>query len=156
MVQKIQPVSADFAEVMLGNVTTLDNHLMHVTQIGKQMRRWFAHMTFICYHACMLVNERYSHLFTNQKVRGLIRIKNLQNNRILLVGSEDIAADIQRIRFSLDLGTYENDVLQQEYETIGLELFSIDAYLQASEDEDLQTLLAEHTKHLLAQSLLMY
>lgn len=104
----------------------------------------------------MLVNERYSHLFTNQKVRGLIRIKNLQNNRILLVGSEDIAADIQRIRFSLDLGTYENDVLQQEYETIGLELFSIDAYLQASEDEDLQTLLAEHTKHLLAQSLLMY
>lgn len=104
----------------------------------------------------MLVNERYSHLFTNQKVRGLIRIKNLQNNRSLLVGSEDIATDIQRIRFSLDLGTYENDALQQEYESIGLELFSIDAYLQASEDENLQALLAEHTQQLLAQSILMY
>ncbi len=104
----------------------------------------------------MLVNERYSHLFTNQKVRGLIRIKNLQNNRSLLVGSEDIATDIQRIRFSLDLGTYENDALQQEYESIGLELFSIDAYIQASEDENLQALLAEHTQQLLAQSILMY
>ncbi|WP_298506553.1 hypothetical protein [uncultured Sphaerochaeta sp.] len=104
----------------------------------------------------MLVNERYSHLFTNQKVRGLIRIKNLQNNRSLLVGSEDIATDIQRIRFSLDLGTYENDALQQEYESIGLELFSIDAYIQASEDENLQALLAEHTQRLLAQSILMY
>jgi hypothetical protein len=104
----------------------------------------------------MLVNERYSHLFTNQKVRGLIRIKNLQNNRSLLVGSEDIATDIQRIRFSLDLGTYENDALQQEYESIGLELFSIDAYIQASEDENLQALLAEHTQQLLAQSNLMY
>ena len=104
----------------------------------------------------MLVNERYSHLFTNQKVRGLIRIKNLQNNRSLLVGSEDIATDIQRIRFSLDLGTYENDALQQEYESIGLELFSIDAYLQASEDENLQALLAEHTQQMLAQSILMY
>jgi len=104
----------------------------------------------------MLVNERYSHLFTNQKVRGLIRIKNLQNNRSLLVGSEDIATDIQRIRFSLDLGTYENEALQQEYESIGLELFSIDAYIQASEDENLQALLAEHTQQLLAQSILMY
>ncbi|HCU30672.1 MAG: hypothetical protein AB7D24_06970 [Sphaerochaeta sp.] len=104
----------------------------------------------------MLVNERYSHLFTNQKVRGLIRIKNLQNNRSLLVGSEDIATDIQRIRFSLDLGTYENDALQQEYESIGLELFSIDAYIQASEDENLQALLAEHTQQMLAQSILMY
>lgn len=104
----------------------------------------------------MLVNERYSHLFTNQKVRGLIRIKNLQNNRSLLVGSEDIATDIQRIRFSLDLGTYENEALQQEYESIGLELFSIDAYIQASEDENLQALLAEHTQQMLAQSILMY
>ena len=104
----------------------------------------------------MLVNERYSHLFTNQKVRGLIRIKNLQNNRSLLVGSEDIATDIQRIRFSLDLGTYENDALQQEYESIGLELFSIDAYIQASEDENLQALLAEHTQQMIAQSILMY
>ena len=104
----------------------------------------------------MLVNERYSHLFTNQKVRGLIRIKNLQNNRSLLVGSEDIATDIQRIRFSLDLGTYENEALQQEYESIGLELFGIDAYIQASEDENLQALLAEHTQQLLAQSILMY
>jgi hypothetical protein len=37
-----------------------------------------------------------------------------------------------------------------------LELFSIDAYIQASEDENLQALLAEHTQRLLAQSILMY
>ncbi|ADY13278.1 hypothetical protein [Sphaerochaeta globosa] len=104
----------------------------------------------------MLLNERYSHLFTNQKVRGLIRIKNMQNNKILLVPSEDIASDIQRIRFALDLGTYEHAVLQKEYETIGLELFSIDAYIHATAEEDLAALLSEHIKQCIAQAKPMY
>lgn len=104
----------------------------------------------------MLVHDRYSHLFTNQKVRGLLQIKNLQNNKVLLVMSEDLASDIQKIRFSLDLGTYEHEVLQQEYETIGLELFSIDAYYQATAEENLQRLLEQHTYALKLQSASLY
>lgn len=104
----------------------------------------------------MLENERYSHLFTNQKVRGLIRIKNLQNNKVLLVPSEDIASDIKRIRFALDLGTYEHAVLQKEYETIGLELFSIDACCQATAEEDLEALLSDYVQQYNAQSKPMY
>ncbi len=104
----------------------------------------------------MLVNERYAHLFTNEKLRGLIKIKNLQNGRVLLVPSEDLNGDIQRIRFSLDLGLYEHAELQHDYETIGLELFSIDVYCNASNDEDLQTLLAEQTRRLAARSILLY
>ncbi|NCB26868.1 MAG: hypothetical protein EOM62_15570 [Bacteroidia bacterium] len=70
--------------------------------------------------------------------------------------SEDLASDIQRIRFSLDLGTYEHDVLQQEYETIGLELFSIDAYYQATVDENLLRLLEQHKQMLQSQGISLY
>lgn len=70
--------------------------------------------------------------------------------------SEDLASDIQKIRFSLDLGTYEHKVLQQEYETIGLELFSIDAYYQATAEENLQRLLEQHTHALKLQSASLY
>lgn len=78
------------------------------------------------------------------------------SNAILLVPSEDLVVDIQRIRFSLDLGTYDNTVLQQEYETIGLELFAIDAYYRATSEENLAELLGEHKNRLQAQSVRFY
>lgn len=80
-------------------------------------------------------------LYSGQKSRGLICIRNLQSSKTYLVSSEDIGRDIKDIRFSLDLGTFDHAPLQEEYDAIGLELFAIEPYRTANTDEDLAELL---------------
>ncbi len=92
----------------------------------------------------MHLYERHAHHYKTKSTRGLLKIQNLQSERILLVPSEQFVHDIQAIRFQLDLGTFDHPVLQKEYETLGLELFVIEPY---KETEDQCMDLAKLCKH---------
>lgn len=81
------------------------------------------------------------YLFTNNSLRGIIRICNLQTDRTLLLASEDLTKDIQKIRFDLDLGVFHNQTLQEEYETVGLEIYTIEPLLIAEKSENLEGLM---------------
>ncbi|MGB4406696.1 MAG: hypothetical protein WBI82_07550 [Sphaerochaeta sp.] len=84
-----------------------------------------------------------SHLFSSQSMRGIIRIYNLQTEKTLLVTSENLSQDIQKIRFDLDLGNFSNRELQNEYEEQGLEIYTIEALLIAEKKENLNSLLRQ-------------
>ncbi len=110
----------------------------------------------ILYYWAMELHTRHPHLYASQAQRGLLCIRNLQTNRIHLVKSEDLASLIKATRFSLDMGTYPHPLLQSEYEEIGLELFSIDVYQIADEQEDLDALLERCTSLLMQEGTLFY
>jgi hypothetical protein len=73
-----------------------------------------------------------------------------------LLISENMAKDIQAIRFRLDLGTFEHTALQDAYEHIGLEVFSIRVLATAEENENLSDLLAAQESLLVSQGKLLY
>lgn len=89
----------------------------------------------------MELHQRHPHLYASCAQRGLLCIRNLQTNCVLLVMGEDLSSLIKTTRFSLDMGLYPHPGLQQEYETLGLEQFSIEVYQTANEYEDLESLL---------------
>ena len=76
-------------------------------------------------------------------MRGIIRIHNLQTDKTLLLKSENLTQDIQKIRFDLDLGKFPNKELQTEYEEQGLEIYTIEALLIAEKKENLDRLLKQ-------------
>lgn len=84
-----------------------------------------------------------THLFSSHTMRGIIRIYNLQTEKTLLIKSENLTEDIQKIRFDLDLGNFTNTELQQEYEEHGLEIYTIDPLLIAEKNENLDRLLQQ-------------
>ena len=88
------------------------------------------------------------HLFSSHSMRGILRIYNLQTDKTLLLKSENLTEDIQKIRFSLDLGTFPNKELQDEYEKQGLEIFTIEALIFAEKKENLDRLLQQGTEKL--------
>ncbi len=104
----------------------------------------------------MDMHIRHSHLYTNEKKRGIICIENLQDGKAHLISSEDLAKDIQSIRFRLDLGTFTHEGLQEAYERIGLEVFTIKVLVTAEDNENLKTLLNEHEKLLKSQGSSLY
>lgn len=81
-------------------------------------------------------------------MRGIVRIFNLQTEKTLLIKSENLTEDIQKIRFSLDMGNFPNQDLQAEYEEQGLEIFTIDPLLIAEKRENLDKLLKQGKKRL--------
>lgn len=76
-------------------------------------------------------------------MRGIVRIFNLHTEKTLLLKSENLTEDIQNIRFTLDLGTFPNKELQEEYEKKGLEIYTIDPLLIAEPRENLDKLLLQ-------------
>ena len=81
-------------------------------------------------------------IFSRQdKVRGIISIRNLKTGRTLLEKTEDAVKAFRDERFRLDLGMHPESSLQAEYASLGLELFSIDLETEADGDEDLDALL---------------
>ena len=94
-------------------------------------------------------------LFQNS-AKGILRIYNIQTDESLLLKSNDLAKDIQSIRFKLDLGMYEQKSLQDEYESIGLELFCIEPFKMQEKDEDMDALLAESIKELSDKRITFY
>jgi hypothetical protein len=99
---------------------------------------------------------RHAHLYTNGSKRGILCIENLYNGMAHLLISENMAKDIQAIRFRLDLGTFEHTALQDAYESIGLEVFSIRVLATAEENENLSDLLAAQESLLVSQGKLLY
>ena len=76
-------------------------------------------------------------------MRGIVRIFNLHTEKTLLLKSENLTEDIQKIRFDLDLGNFPNKELQEEYEERGLEIYTIDPLLIAEPRENLDKLLLQ-------------
>ena len=89
-----------------------------------------------------------SHLFSSHTMRGIIQIHNLQTEKTLLLKSENLTEDIQKIRFDLDLGNFPCKELQTEYEEQGLEIYAIEALLIAEKKESLDILLKQGKKKL--------
>lgn len=89
-----------------------------------------------------------THLFSSHILKGIIRIYNLHTEKTLLLKSENITEDIQKIRFDLDLGNFTNKDLQAEYEEQGLEIYTIEPLLIADDKEDLDKLLLQGTEKL--------
>lgn len=69
------------------------------------------------------------------KTSGIIKITNLKTDKIYLLASSDIENDIISIRFDLDLSRFKCKELQDDYENIGLELFTIEKEREAQGDE---------------------
>ncbi|NLK06658.1 MAG: hypothetical protein GX315_09875 [Spirochaetales bacterium] len=104
----------------------------------------------------MELHERHPHLYASSAQRGLLSIRNLQNSCVHLVAGEDLTSLIKATRFSLDMGHYPHAGLQQAYETVGLELFSIEVYRTANEDEDLESLLKTCKEELEREGVSLY
>lgn len=56
---------------------------------------------------------------------GIIEIRNLLSDKCLYLSSDDTFGDCAKIRFQLDLGSYQVEELQDDYSETGLELFEI-------------------------------
>jgi len=89
-------------------------------------------------------------------MRGIIRIFNLQTEKSLLLTSENLTEDIQKIRFDLDLVNFPNKELQDEYEQQGLEIYTIDPLLIAEKKENLDRLLRQGKERLEELEVLFY
>ncbi len=86
----------------------------------------------------------------SQPQAGILCIRNLTTDRCLLVSSSDMESDAVRQRFDLDLGMHQCPALQDDYASIGLELFMIDPIATLQADDDLQNLYRT-TRHSLAE-----
>ncbi|HIV98340.1 MAG TPA: hypothetical protein IAB12_00990 [Candidatus Ornithospirochaeta avicola] len=82
-----------------------------------------------------------SEFLTEEKLRGIVKIENMMSGKVCLISSEDIVKSYSSLRFSLDMGTFSNKMLQDDYDKTGLELFNIEKDVIASKDEDLSLLL---------------
>ena len=90
------------------------------------------------------------------KVRGIIAIRNLRNGKVLLEKTEDAVKAFRDERFKLDLGIHQAKELQEEYTSIGLELFSLELETQCGKDEDLCTALSECEERYRKEGITLY
>ena len=90
------------------------------------------------------------------KIRGIISIRNLKTGKTLLEKTEDAVKSFRDERFRLDLGMHQAAELQKEYESLGLELFSIDLEKEAGNDDDLDRMLEETEKEYRSKGIPLY
>lgn len=89
-------------------------------------------------------------------IRGIIAIRNLKTGRTLLEKTEDAIASFKEERFNLDLAMHPSKELQEEYASLGLELFTIDLDTQASNEENLDALLEKRKKEYMEKGISLY
>jgi hypothetical protein len=94
--------------------------------------------------------------FCSQTIRGVLRIYNLQTEKTLLLKSENFTEDIQKIRFSLDLRTFPNKALQDDYAVQGRKTYRIESLLIAEKNENLDKLLQQGKEKLQELDVLFY
>lgn len=94
--------------------------------------------------------------YTHSSLRGIIRIYNIHSDKTMLISSEDVTADIQKMRFALDLGVFSNKDLQAEYEQQGLEVFVLEATSVVDTDGDLKQALQLEKERLQALGFSFY
>ncbi len=90
------------------------------------------------------------------KIRGIVKIKNLQTDEIYLLKTEDAVKSYKNERFKLDLSIHPCRKLQKAYTDLGLELFLIDIDAEACKDEDLSMLLESRKQHYIKEGLSLY
>lgn len=90
------------------------------------------------------------------KVRGIIAIRNLRNGKVLLEKTENAVKAFRDERFKLDLGIHQAKELQEEYTSIGLELFSLELEKECGKDEDLCTALSECEERYRKEGITLY
>ena len=81
------------------------------------------------------------------KIRAIVRIKNLKTDEIYLYKTEDAVSSFSKERFKLDLGMHPQKSLQSAYSSLGLELFIFEIDEEATQDQDLDKLLEERKKY---------
>ena len=104
----------------------------------------------------MLKSPNLSHYLNEGPTKGILRIYNLQNDKSLLLKSENIIEDSKNIRFQLDLGLYQNSLLQKDYSQIGLELFSIEPVAFLKDENTLEDLLEKVISEFKAKNIELY
>jgi len=67
---------------------------------------------------------------------GIFQVKNRLNGKILIELSKNLEAALNRCRFQLDLGSYPNKALQEEYNQCGKNQFSFEALDRLSPKKD--------------------
>lgn len=94
----------------------------------------------------MSENVTIEAFFHREATRGILRIRNLLTGKCYLAKSEDFVKSLKDIRFALDLGFFDSDELQKDYEETGLELFAIECECTAEPGEALDDLLEKKIK----------
>lgn len=89
-------------------------------------------------------------------VRGVIAIRNLRTGRTYLEKTEDAVKAFSSERFSLDLAMHPCTELQEEYASLGLELFTIELDTEADDGDDLDALLEKRRRQLEAEGISLY
>ena len=90
------------------------------------------------------------------KIRGIVRIRNLKTDEVYLLESEDAVRSYKDERFKLDLSIHSCRKLQEAYSGLGLELFIIEIDTEADKDQDLDILLEERKEHYRANGIKLY
>lgn len=84
--------------------------------------------------------EKLGEFYRKDKVVGIVKVENMLSGKILLLKSFDVVNEYKNIRFSLDMGTFDNVDLQKDYEETGLELFDISLDKECSKENIDETL----------------
>jgi len=83
------------------------------------------------------VKKKYREEFQNKKVTmGILAIRNSQNGKILLKPTLNAEAWINKAKFMLKNGQFENTELQYEWITSGEDLFSFEMLEVLKENEN--------------------
>lgn len=90
------------------------------------------------------------------KVRGIIAVRNLKTGRTLLETTEDAVSSFRSERFALDLSMHPVKSLQEEYSSLGLELFTIELDTEADGEADLEALLRKRREEMEAEGISLY
>ena len=91
--------------------------------------------------------DKNAEFLRKDKVIGIIKIENMLSGKILLVKSTDVVKDYSRIRFALDMGTFDVKSLEDDYTATGLELFDIALDKEAESKGELDELLKERIEY---------
>ena len=90
------------------------------------------------------------------KIRAVCSIRNLKTDEIYLYSTEDAVKSYGEERFKLDLGIHSAKKLQEEYTSLGLELFVISIDREADKEEDLAVLLEERKAYYRNEGKMLY
>ena len=67
---------------------------------------------------------------------GVFKLTNLANGKIFIGGSLDLVAAWHSLKFQLELGTYPNHTLQQDWKSYGSENFTYEIAEEIEQEEE--------------------
>ncbi len=67
---------------------------------------------------------------------GVFQIKNLSNGKIFVESSKNLDGSLNRCKFQLDLGSFKNKALQEDYSRLGAGQFAFEVLDRLSPKKD--------------------